>query len=143
MKPFRIKMTDALVQVYDLYNSMQIMDVNEEYISKVDLTEFHSDDYIDCLANLSLDPDVQKRFKDEIHRFNLCQDDCPIFNNMADYCKRYTSGSLLAATEVAQGNAEFAINWAGGLHHAKKFEASGFCYVNDCVLSILELLKYY
>jgi len=28
------------------------------------------------------------------------------------------------------------------LHHAKKFEASGFCYVNDIVLAILYLLKY-
>ncbi len=27
------------------------------------------------------------------------------------------------------------------MHHAKKCEASGFCYVNDCVLGILELLK--
>ncbi len=36
-----------------------------------------------------------------------------------------------------------AINWAGGLHHAKKAEASGFCYVNDIVLAILELLKYH
>merc|ERR1719482_1890369 len=33
------------------------------------------------------------------------------------------------------------INWAGGLHHAKKNEASGFCYVNDIVLATLELLK--
>lgn len=31
----------------------------------------------------------------------------------------------------------------GGLHHAKKFEASGFCYVNDIVIAILELLKYH
>lgn len=31
----------------------------------------------------------------------------------------------------------------GGLHHAKKMEASGFCYVNDIVLAILELLKYH
>lgn len=37
--------------------------------------------------------------------------------------------------------ADIAINWAGGLHHAKKSEASGFCYVNDIVLAILELLK--
>ena len=36
---------------------------------------------------------------------------------------------------------DIAINWAGGLHHAKKFEASGFCYVNDIVVAILELLK--
>ena len=27
------------------------------------------------------------------------------------------------------------------MHHAKKAEASGFCYVNDIVLAILELLK--
>ena len=29
----------------------------------------------------------------------------------------------------------------GGMHHAKKAEASGFCYINDIVLAILELLK--
>ncbi len=35
------------------------------------------------------------------------------------------------------------INWSGGLHHAKQAEASGFCYINDVVLAILELLKNY
>lgn len=29
------------------------------------------------------------------------------------------------------------------MHHAKKAEASGFCYINDIVLAILELLKSY
>ena len=29
------------------------------------------------------------------------------------------------------------------MHHAKKAEASGFCYINDIVLCILELLKYH
>jgi acetoin utilization deacetylase AcuC-like enzyme len=28
---------------------------------------------------------------------------------------------------------DIAINWSGGLHHAKKSEASGFCYINDLV----------
>ena len=35
------------------------------------------------------------------------------------------------------------MNWSGGLHHAKRSEASGFCYINDIVLGILELLKYH
>lgn len=39
------------------------------------------------------------------------------------------------------GSSDIVINWSGGLHHAKRSSASGFCYVNDCVLSILELLK--
>ena len=38
---------------------------------------------------------------------------------------------------------DIAINWSGGLHHAKKWEASGFCFVNDIVIAILELLKYH
>ena len=47
------------------------------------------------------------------------------------------------ATEMNLNNDQndVVINWSGGLHHAKKGEASGFCYINDCVLCILELLK--
>jgi histone deacetylase 1/2 len=45
------------------------------------------------------------------------------------------------AVRLNEKSSDVVINWAGGLHHAKKSEASGFCYVNDCVLAILELLK--
>ena len=45
------------------------------------------------------------------------------------------------AARLNQNQSDIVINWAGGLHHAKKSEASGFCYVNDCVLAMLELLK--
>lgn len=45
--------------------------------------------------------------------------------------------------KLNSGEADIAVNWTGGLHHAKKSEASGFCYVNDIVLSILELLKHH
>jgi histone deacetylase 1/2 len=62
---------------------------------------------------------------------------------MYEYCQIYTSGSIRSASFVAQGHSDIGINWAGGLHHAKKQEASGFCYINDCVLAIVEFLKYY
>ena len=48
-----------------------------------------------------------------------------------------------AANRIASGATDIAINWAGGLHHAKKREASGFCYINDIVLGIIELLRTY
>ena len=51
--------------------------------------------------------------------------------------------SLDAAEKLVSEQADIAINWSGGLHHAKKYEASGFCYVNDIVVAILELLKYH
>ena len=46
------------------------------------------------------------------------------------------------AARLNRGQADIAINYAGGLHHAKS-EASGFCYTNDIVLGIIELLRYH
>ena len=48
----------------------------------------------------------------------------------------------LGQVRLNHGQCDIAINWSGGLHHAKRAEASGFCYINDLVLAILELLKY-
>lgn len=64
-----------------------------------------------------------------------------MFEGLYEYCQLSAGGSIGAAVRLNQSKADIAINWAGGLHHAKKCEASGFCYINDIVLSILELLK--
>lgn len=61
---------------------------------------------------------------------------------MYDYFRQYAGASIAAGRRLASDQTDIAINWTGGLHHAKKFEASGFCYVNDIVLAILELLKW-
>ena len=79
--------------------------------------------------------------KQLIDTFN-CVEDCPIFADMYEFCKMSAGGSLAGARKLAAGTTDIAINWSGGLHHAKRGEASGFCYVNDIVLAILELLKY-
>jgi len=68
--------------------------------------------------------------------------DCPVFDGMYEFCSLYAGSSIDAARKLARGDTDIAINWSGGLHHAKKFEASGFCYVNDIVLAILYLLRY-
>ncbi|KAF6136027.1 hypothetical protein GIB67_006919 [Kingdonia uniflora] len=39
------------------------------------------------------------------------------------------------AMKLNHGLCDIAINWAGSLHHAKKCETSGFCYINDIVLA--------
>ena len=76
-----------------------------------------------------------------IDNFN-CVEDCPIFADMFDFCCMYAGSSIAAARKLCAGTADIAINWSGGLHHAKRGEASGFCYINDIVLAILELLKF-
>lgn len=59
------------------------------------------------------------------------------------WCRMYAGASIQGAVRLNHGLCDIAINWSGGLHHAKKAEASGFCYVNDLVLAILELLKHH
>ena len=141
MKPLRIKMTDTLVKEYGMYSRMDVMEVDQEFVSNVDMSIFHSDDYLDCLKHISVDQ--RERYADQMRQYSFTDVDCPVFDYMYDYCQRYTAGTLLAATKLATNESDIAVNWAGGLHHAKKFEASGFCYINDCVLGILEMLKTY
>ena len=54
------------------------------------------------------------------------------------------AGARCQSEQVLAGSRQDKRQWpapAGGMHHAKKAEASGFCYINDIVLAILELLK--
>jgi acetoin utilization deacetylase AcuC-like enzyme len=76
-----------------------------------------------------------------IEEFN-CGDDCPIFSDMYEFVRMYAGGSLAGARKICAQSTDIAINWSGGLHHAKRSEASGFCYINDIVLAILELLRW-
>ncbi|KAJ9086498.1 Histone deacetylase 8 [Entomophthora muscae] len=38
-----------------------------------------------------------------------------------------------------EAEADVVINWDGGRHHGKHGAASGFCYVNDIVISIIQM----
>ena len=118
------------------------------------MIEFHSEDYVEFLRRIN--PDNSKTLLAEcekcIRYFLLFFDDlvnlgentdCPAFPGLYDFCQLYTGGSIDGAMKLNHGMADICINWSGGLHHAKKCEASGFCYINDIVLAILELLKYH
>jgi len=70
-------------------------------------------------------------------------DDCPVFDGLFEYCALNAGSSIEGGLRINQGLADVCINWSGGLHHAKKAEASGFCYINDIVLAIIELLRYH
>jgi acetoin utilization deacetylase AcuC-like enzyme len=65
-----------------------------------------------------------------------------MFDGIYDFCRQYAGASLMASRKLNSGTSDITINWSGGLHHAKKSEASGFCYVNDIVIGIIELLRF-
>jgi len=51
-------------------------------------------------------------------------EDCPIFDNMFSFCQQYAGASLAAARKIGNDATDIAINWSGGLHHAKKSQAT-------------------
>ena len=72
-------------------------------------------------------------------RYGLGAGDNPVFPGLWDAARLGAGGSLLAAELVGSGKVTRAFHFAGGLHHALPRRASGFCYVNDAVLAILQL----
>lgn len=138
MKPHRVRMAHSLILRYGLYKHMEIF---KPYLAtEEDINKFHTEDYVSFLKNVT--PENQAEVAEQLKDFNL-GGDCPLFDGLLRYCQIYTGGSIGGAVKMNYHLADVVINWAGGLHHAKKSEASGFCYVNDIVLAILELLKYH
>jgi histone deacetylase 1/2 len=138
MKPHRIKVTHNLLLNYGMYKYMEVY--RPHPASEAEMCKFHSDDYIEFLKRIT--PDNMHEYHRQLDRFNVGED-CPVFDGLYEFCQISAGGSIGGAVKLNHGQAEVAVNWAGGLHHAKKSEASGFCYVNDIVLAILELLKYH
>ncbi|CAK8697997.1 histone deacetylase 1-like [Clavelina lepadiformis] len=138
MKPHRIRMTHNLLLNYGLYRKMEIYRPHK--CNSEEMSKYHSDDYIKFLR--SIRPDNMSEYTKQMQRFNVGED-CPVFDGLYEFCQLSGGGSIAGAVKINKQQTDIAINWAGGLHHAKKSEASGFCYVNDIVLAILELLKYH
>ena len=91
------------------------------------MTQFHTDEYIDFLRKVT--PDNMESYVKEQSKFNV-GDDCPVFDGLFEFCGISGGGSMEGAARLNRKKCDVAVNWAGGLHHAKKSEASGFCYVN-------------
>lgn len=130
----------AIVSCLGLYRKMDVY--RPRQATPEELRQFHSAEYVDFLRRVT--PDTSNDFKKQMDLFNVGKSgDCPLFDGLYQFCQTYTGGSIDGAKRLMSGACDIAINWAGGLHHAKKSEATGFCYVNDIVLAILELLKYF
>ncbi|KAK6331227.1 histone deacetylase [Orbilia brochopaga] len=137
MKPHRIRMTHSLIMNYKLYKKMEIY--RAKPATRKEMAQFHTDEYVDFLWKVT--PDNMEQFQKEQTKYNV-GDDCPVFDGLFEFCGISGGGSMEGAARLNREKCDIAINWAGGLHHAKKSEASGFCYINDIVLGIIELLRY-
>ena len=139
--------------------------INCDSDEEVNLGGFHSCDYINILKgdidseddneeyglgknriqNLRVpatgDSGCGNYLPEPITWFNHSGYDCPPLKDLYEFVSSIARGSVTAARALISGSVDVAVNFCGGWHHAQRDHASGFCYVNDCVLAILELEK--
>ncbi len=136
LKTIRLQMTYELINAYGLLSVPEARFVEALPASEEDVLSFHDKDYVEILkaSNRGIAPPGPSRF-------GLGPGDNPVFAGLFDWSMLVTGASLQAAALVDSGEADIAFNISGGLHHAMKRRASGFCYVNDPVVLITDLLR--
>ena len=93
-----------------------------------DICRVHSIEYVDVVRQL--DADTHALDRGNLGQWGFHSTDTPPFLGMYNASRAYVSGTVNAATDVRDG-ARLAFGIAGGLHHAHRSAASGFCVFND------------
>ena len=79
--------------------------------------------------------------EDPVFAAGIAPPDNPPFAKMHESSALITGGTVAAARAVWAGDYAHGINIAGGLHHAMRSRASGFCVYNDVAVAIAALLE--
>lgn len=119
LKPDRLRRTITLLSHYGI-------DPIDPGPGKIeDAQRVHDPAYIEALSHQCIS---------DLMPFGIGWGDNPEFPGMLSASLAYVAGSAEAARRVCEG-APVAFGLAGGLHHARRAQASGFCVLNDCAIA--------
>jgi acetoin utilization deacetylase AcuC-like enzyme len=127
----------------DLIESLDLRPPTEEYLrvpaaTREELQFVHDAAYIDAVQRLD---DQNGPRSNEASRWGLGSGDSPAFDGMHSASALISGGSLNALRAILEGKIQHAFNPAGGLHHAMRNRASGFCIYNDPAIAIAAALR--
>jgi acetoin utilization protein AcuC len=135
LRPERVLLTYEKIRdlglIEDRVDEMPSRSASDEEIRWV-----HDPEFVDAVKAIdagTLDPRAGLEF-------GLGTPDDPIFDGMHAASAAVCGASIVAAEAVASGVKGHAFNPAGGLHHARRREASGFCIYNDPAVAIAKVL---
>jgi acetoin utilization protein AcuC len=129
LAPVRVELTVALAKELGVFGGPGVAVAAPAPATDADLELVHDQSYINAVRAGAADP---------VH--GLGTPDNPVFPGMHEASALVAGGTLAATAAVWGGHAQHGINIAGGLHHAMRSAASGFCVYNDPALAIAWLL---
>ncbi len=137
--PKRLELSISLIERLGLVDDERFRIVAPRSATDDELLRVHSRDYIDAVRRFS-DPDADHTGAE---RWGLGTEDNPIFPGMHEATARVVGGTLTAAELVMRGDVDRAFAIAGGLHHAHRDRASGFCVYSDLAAAIAWIREAY
>jgi acetoin utilization protein AcuC len=103
--------------------------------SDAEITRFHDPNYLAALKRAEARQAVSAEDRD---RFRIGADSNPVYREVFRRPATSAGGVMLAARLTADGGVVHCPG--GGTHHGRRDRASGFCYLNDPVLALLNWL---
>ncbi len=134
LNPLRVDLTMRLARSLGVLDRPHVTMVRPEPATDDELLLVHDEDYVEAVRAASADPQDVDLVR------GLGTSDTPTFAGMHDATALVVGATLRAARAVWTGEAEHAVNVAGGLHHAMPGAGSGFCVYNDPAIAIAWLL---
>jgi acetoin utilization protein AcuC len=129
LQPIRVKLTMDLIRSTGLLEHCVLMPPRPATVKELELV--HSPEYVDLVRKLS-DPAQRGRLSpDRIEAAGFGSDDNPISNELHEGTALVVGATLVAAQAIVSGAAVHAFSPSGGLHHAHRDRASGFCTYDD------------
>jgi len=137
LRPERVSLTYDRIGALGLTERPNVRTEGAGSASDEQLTAVHAPDFVACVRAI----DEGEAPASDGFDFGLGTPDDPIFAGMHASSAAVCGASVRAAELVVEGQADHAFNPAGGLHHARRAEASGFCIYNDPAVAIARILE--
>ena len=145
LAPIRVKLTMELAQALGVLSRDSVTVTPAGPATDAELQLIHDRRYIEVVktAGTIAADDASTSVLDAatLLRHGLGTEDDPVFGGMHEAAALVTGATLSAARAVLSGVARHGASIAGGLHHAMRGNASGFCIYNDPAIAIAWLLK--
>lgn len=129
LQPIRVKLAMDLIRSTGLIEHAHLLPPRQATIQELELV--HSPDYVDLVRKLSDPAQRANVARDRVEAAGFGSADNPISDYLHEGTALVVGASLVAAEAVESGVALHVFSPSGGLHHAHRDQASGFCTYND------------
>lgn len=128
--PVRVDMTIDLLRAL----GHEVPLVEPEPATRADILRVHEDYYVGRVEALSEGQSVP-----DCENYGLGTPDNPVFPGMDEAARWQVGGTLCGVRLICEHGEKRVLQLGGGLHHARRNSASGFCIYNDLAIAIHDL----